>query len=230
MKELIVAIDGPSGAGKSTLSRLLAERLGYIHIDTGAMYRSVALAAHRQGIDLDDAAALGALCRRIRIELRPVPGGGLRVWLDGGDVSEAIRTPENSLRTSRVSACPAVREALVEMQRRLGEAGGVVLEGRDIGSVVFPQAEVKFFLTASARERGRRRWLELREKGVAVELAQTIAEVEDRDRADSQRSHSPLVRPADAVEVDSSGLDIDQVLARMEGVVRDRRRELGLPE
>ena len=217
----IIAIDGPSGAGKSTLSKLLAKKLGLVNIDTGAMYRCVALAASRRGIDPEDARALAALCRELQIEFKP-SAEGERVFLNGEDVSAAIRTPENSLLTSRVAACPAVRAAMVRLQQDLGREGGVVLEGRDIGSVVFPGADVKFFLSASAEERGRRRYEELRAKGVAVDLQQTIAEVRARDAADSGREHAPLVRAEDAIVVDSSGKDIATVLAEMLAAVRTR--------
>lgn len=227
--ELIIAIDGPSGAGKSTLSRLLAQALGYVHLDTGAMYRAVALAAERQGVDPTDEEALGRLCRAVEIRFVR-EGEGERVLLNGEDVSEAIRTPAVSLLTSRISACPAVREALVRMQRELGAGGGVVLEGRDIGTVVFPGADVKFFLLATAEERGRRRFEELRAKGLSVDLQQTIAEVEARDRADSSRRHAPLEQAADAVPIDSTALSIDQVLAEMLRIARERRQSAGLSE
>jgi len=222
MREPIIAIDGPSGVGKSTLSKLLASALGYLHLDTGAMYRAVALAACRRGIAPNDLTALGSLAEKVTIDFVRDASGD-RVLLDGEDVSAAIRTPEISLLTSQVSACQAVRVALVDRQRELGASGGVVLEGRDIGSVVFPDAEVKFFLTASAAERGRRRFLELQAKGLSVELARTVAEVEARDAADSGRVHSPLCRPVDAVVIDTSQLSIDQVLVEMLRVVEERR-------
>jgi CMP/dCMP kinase len=225
-RELIIAIDGPSGAGKSTLSKLLAARLGYVNIDTGAMYRSVALAAFRQGIDAGDATALADLCARLRIEFIRRDGGE-RVLLDGEDVSAAIRTPEISLLTSRVSACPAVREAMVRLQREMGARGGVVLEGRDIGSVVFPRAEVKFFLVATARERGRRRYEELRAKGLDVDLEQTVAEVEARDAADTAREHAPLLQAPDAVPIDTTTMSIDEVLGEMVKIVEEKRKVLG---
>lgn len=224
----IVAIDGPSGVGKSTLSKLLANELGFINLDTGAMYRAVALATARRGIDPADMAALGALAEQVVIDFAR-DAGTERVLLDGEDVSAAIRTPEISLLTSQVSACPAVREALVRRQRQLGAQGGVVLEGRDIGTVVFPDAEVKFFMVANAEERGRRRFLELQLKGASVDLARTIAEVEARDSADSSRSHSPLCRAADAVTIDTSALSIEQVLAEMLKLVRSRWPENGEP-
>ncbi|RMF46581.1 MAG: (d)CMP kinase [Deltaproteobacteria bacterium] len=226
-KKLIIAIDGPSGAGKSTASRLLAERLGYLNIDTGAMYRSVALAAHRAGIDPENHTALEELCDRIDIRLEVDPRGGLRVMLDGEDVSMAIRTPEISRLTPLVAAVPAVRRAMVTLQRRLGRDGGVVLEGRDIGTVVFPDADLKVFLHASARERGRRRWLELKEKGVEVDLEQTVREVVERDRVDMEREEAPLVRPDGAVDIDSGMLDVDQVvrllLDEVDRTLRKRR-------
>lgn len=225
MKELIIAIDGPSGAGKSTLSKLLAQRLDYIHLDTGAMYRCVALAAMTQEIDPGDQEGLGTLAQQLRIEFVHTPAGDI-VLLDGRDVSTAIRTPEVSLLTSKVSAVPQVRGALVALQRRLGESGGVVLEGRDIGTVVFPRAQVKFFLNATAAERGQRRYDELNAKGVKVSLPQTISEVIARDLADSEREHAPLLQADDAVVIDSTNLTIDEVLALMVDVVQKRRKEL----
>ncbi|WP_020675634.1 (d)CMP kinase [Geopsychrobacter electrodiphilus] len=219
--QLIIAIDGPSGAGKSTLSKALATTLGYTNIDTGAMYRAVALLATRQHTALDDSVALQQLCRQMQFEFRRVADSD-HVFINGEDVSDAIRTPEVSLLTSKVSACPAVREELVRVQQQMGRLGGVVLEGRDIGTVVFPQAEIKFFLSASAEERGRRRFDELRAKGIDVDLQQTIAEVEARDAADSSREHAPLRRAADAIDIDSTIMDIQQVLALMLETVRAR--------
>ena len=224
MSKLIIAIDGPSGAGKSTLSKLLAQRLGYIHLDTGAMYRCVALAARQKGIDPGAQERLGTLAQQLRIEFVPTPAGDL-VFLDGEDVSSAIRTPEVSLLTSKISAAPQVRAALVALQRHLGEAGGVVLEGRDIGTVVFPQAQVKFFLSATAEERGRRRYDELVARGGKVVLQRTISEVVARDAADSAREHAPLLQAEDAVVIDSTKLSIDEVLATMISIVQARRQE-----
>ncbi len=223
MKELIIAIDGPSGAGKSTLSKALAKRIGYTNIDTGAMYRSVALLANRQQIDMADEQALGRLCAGLQIEFVRAAEQE-QVIVNGEDVSGQIRTPEVSLLTAKVAACPVVRETLVRLQRQMGASGGVVLEGRDIGTVVFPQAEVKFFLSATAEERGRRRYEELRAKGVEVGLQQTIAEVEERDAADSAREHAPLLRADDAVDIDSTGMTIDDVLDAMLQVVVERQQ------
>ncbi len=226
MKKLIIAIDGPSGAGKSTLSKRIAGKLGYVNIDTGAMYRTVALAVKRAGIDLEDLAAVQSLLDTIRIDFKRSNSGD-RVLLNGEDVSLEIRTPETSQLTPQVAALPEVREAMVARQREMGAAGGVVLEGRDIGSVVFPQAEVKLFMVASAEERGRRRYDELVAKGLEVDLQQTIDDVEKRDRADSQREHSPLVKAGDAVEIDTTGLDIEQVLEVMLDVVAVRQAASG---
>jgi len=227
-RELIIAIDGPSGAGKSTLSRLLARRLNYVNIDTGAMYRTVAFAARRQNIPPEDEQELARLCHSIQIRFS-MAHGRERVFLDDRDVTEDIRSPEISLLTSRVAAVPRVRQAMVDQQRRLGIDGGVVLEGRDIGTVVFPQAEVKFYLQASCRERGRRRYEELRAKGIAVELEQTIAEVAKRDRADAEREHSPLRQAIDALVVDTDGVSVETILQNMLEVVEKRRKMAGLP-
>ena len=223
-KKLIVAIDGPSGAGKSTLSKALAKKTGYLNIDTGAMYRSVALLAQRRQIDAADQRGLQQLCSELRIRFVR-EASSERVFANGEDVSQAIRTPEVSLLTAKVAACPAVREALVRMQRELGADGGVVLEGRDIGTVVFPQAQVKFFLSATAEERGRRRFDELRAKGIEVDLQQTIDEVEARDAADCAREHAPLKRAADAIDIDSTRLSIDEVLDQMLQVIAEREQQ-----
>ena len=223
MNELIVAIDGPSGVGKSTLSKLLSLDLGYINLDTGAMYRAVALASLRQGIDAKDHAALKQLCEKIVIEFERGEKEE-RVLLNGEDVSAQIRTPEISLLTASVAACPDVRQAMVERQRTLGADGGVVLEGRDIGTVVFPNADVKFFLKASSEVRGQRRFLELQTKGVDVDLARTISEVQARDIADTSRTNSPLRQADDAFVIDTTDLNITQVLERMFSVIAEYRQ------
>ena len=220
MKKLIVAIDGPSGVGKSTLSKLLSLDLGYLNLDTGAMYRTVALAASQRKIDASDHEALRKLCADIVIEFARDEKEE-RVLLNGEDVSAQIRTPEISLLTASVAACSDVRDAMVSRQRELGAVGGVVLEGRDIGTVVFPQADVKFFLKASAEVRGQRRFLELQSKGVNVDLARTIADVQARDNADTTRLNSPLRQAEDAVVIDTTDLDITQVLGRMSATIAD---------
>jgi len=218
---VIVAIDGPSGAGKSSLTKLLAQRLGYIHIDTGAMFRAVALMASRAGIACEDDAGLTELCRGLAISFRR-DGAGSRVLVNGEDVSGSIRTEEIGLLTSCISARKPVRDALLAMQRQMGETGGVILEGRDIGTVVFPDAEVKFFLSASAEERGRRRYLELKERGEQVTLEEIVEKVVLRDRQDESREHAPLKKAEDAVTIDSTRLSIAEVLEIMERTVRER--------
>jgi cytidylate kinase len=211
---LVIAIDGPSGAGKSTVAHLLAERLGYLQIDTGAMYRAVACLIHQGGIDPDDLAAVERLCSRIDIRLDR-SDGAQRVFANGQDVTALIRTPEMSLLTSLISTLKPVRDAMMHSQRRMGARGGVVLEGRDIGTVVFPDADVKFFLSASAEERGRRRYLELIAKGEQVTLEDTIQAVTNRDLQDSHRDLAPLRMAWDAIPIDSSGISIDEVLDTM---------------
>lgn len=210
MRKLIVAIDGPVGSGKSTLARRVAALMGYVYIDTGAMYRAVALKALRQGVGLDSADELSALAGDTRIDLR-AEDGTQRVFLDGEDVTAAIRTPEVSQGASKVAVVPGVRHVLVAEQRRAGAQGGVVMEGRDIGSVVFPDAELKVFLTASPEIRAERRWREHQQKGDAIDLPRTLEEIHERDRRDSGRASSPLIRAKDAVVVDSTAMDPEEV-------------------
>jgi len=207
----VIAIDGPVGAGKSTVARALAQRLGYRYVDTGAMYRSVAWQATHRGIDLDDRAAVAEVARAIEIEFVPGPGGQ-RVVAQGTDVTEAIRSPRMSEGASIVSAYPEVREALVALQRRMGEGGGVIMEGRDIGTVVFPDAEVKIYLDASLDERARRRHKELRAKGEAITFEGVREALRERDHRDSTRAHSPLRAAPDAVVIDSTTLTVAQVV------------------
>jgi cytidylate kinase len=219
----IVAIDGPAGAGKSTVAKRVAKRLGFVLVDTGALYRTIALAASRRGIGFEDAASVGELAEELAragaVRLRNDAEGVARVELDGEDVSGFIRTPEISQGASKVSAVPAVRTALLEMQRAAGRAGGVVLEGRDIGSVVFPEAEVKVFLTASVDERARRRLAELVQAGTTTDMEAVMGEVVERDRRDSTRPIAPLVQAKDAVVVDSSSLGIDEVVEAIAALV-----------
>ena len=223
-QKLIVAIDGPSGAGKSSVTKALADRLGYVHIDTGAMFRTVALLVLRLGIDPSDDDALGALCSRLSIEF-DTSGGMSRVMANGEDVTGSIRTPEISLLTSKIAAMPSVRRYLLLLQQRMGARGGVVLEGRDIGTVVFPEAQVKFYLTASAEERGRRRYEELKGKGEDVSLEQTIAEVRQRDLQDQNREIAPLRRADDAMEIDTTDLTPEAVIEKMERLVCAREKQ-----
>jgi cytidylate kinase len=218
---IIIAVDGPSGAGKSTIARLLAERLGYIQIDTGAMYRAAALLLSRANIDLADLAAVERFCQNLDIRLEMVAGSQV-VRGNGVDVTHQIRTPEMSLLTSRISTFKPVREALLKAQQQMGRRGGVVLEGRDIGTVVFPDAEMKFYLSASVEERARRRFEELVGKGESVTLADTIADVVRRDRQDSERDIAPLRQADDAILIDSSRLSIDEVLGKMVTMCRNK--------
>lgn len=223
MRPLIVAIDGPAGAGKSTVSKLLARRLGLSFVDTGALYRTVALSARRQGIATEDDAGLTALLGRIGISFRAT-GEDNRVFLDGEDVSAEIRTPEISLLASAVSARRVVREGLLDLQRRLAlEAPvGAVLEGRDIGTVVFPDADLKFFLEASSDVRARRRYEELFQKGSESTLDAVLSDQTKRDRDDSSRAVAPLKAAEDAIRVDSSSLPLSEVVQRLERVIRER--------
>ncbi len=224
-RTFIVAIDGPAGAGKSSASRALAARLGFALVDTGAIYRAVALAASRVGIAFDDDTGLGALLPSLDIRFAPpfagAPDAGQRVFLGGEDVSRAIRTPPISLGASAVSARPVVRAGLLELQRRLAVAEGnrgAVLEGRDIGTVVFPDADAKFFLTANPEERARRRHAELSAQGDRSSVEEVLADQERRDREDSRRAVAPLLPASDAVIVDTGGTSLDEVV---EALVRE---------
>jgi cytidylate kinase len=222
----VIAIDGPAGAGKSTVARRVAEALGFVLVDTGALYRSIALAAQRAAVEWSDGQALGELARAVvlRGDMAFVagPDGRGRVLLAGEDVSVAIRTPEIGLGASQVSAHPEVRAALLDLQRQAGKDGGVVLEGRDIGTVVFPDAEAKFFLTARPEVRAKRRYDELVAKGENVTFDATLAEVKRRDEADSTRAHAPLRRADDAILVDSSDLTTDEAVALIVQSVRGK--------
>jgi len=220
MTGLIIAIDGPVGSGKSTLARRVAAILGYIYIDTGAMYRSVALKALRRGVPLEASDRLTALAGETRIDLRAFDGTQ-QVFLDGEDVTAAIRTPDVAQAASKVAVVPGVRKVLVAEQRRAGEKGGVVMEGRDIGSIVFPDAQLKIFLTASPEVRAERRWREHQQKGDAIDLARTLEEIRERDRRDRERATSPLVRAQDAVVVDSTAMEAEEVARLVVMLARD---------
>jgi cytidylate kinase len=217
---IVVAVDGPSGAGKSTAARALAARLGYTFVDTGAMYRALALKARREGVSLDAEEELAALLRRSTIELID---GGAGVALDGVPVTQEVRTREISASASRVSVHPSVRRAMVARQRELGREGGVVVDGRDIGTAVFPDAEAKFYVDAAPRRRAERRRAELIAGGAEAALEDVLHEVLERDHKDMSRSDSPLTRSADAVAIDTSELAPEEVVRRMLEVVRQRR-------
>lgn len=231
----VVTIDGPAGAGKSTVSRTVAERLGFTYLDTGALYRAVALAAGDDGAlasQVDGAPATqdlaGAVERRLADLARALPlafsANGTRLAIGDRDVTAAIRRPEISQRASKISALPAVRAALLDVQRRIGAAGGVVAEGRDVGSVVFPDAEVKIFLTADVHERARRRTAELRERGVDADEEVVRREIESRDARDAAREAAPLVCPEGALVLDSSRLAVEAVVALVLDAVTTRQR------
>lgn len=223
-KGLIVAIDGPVGAGKSTVAKLVAQKLGYIYIDTGAMYRAVALKALRLGANIHDPAVMAMLTESINIQLQPQKSGNVKVLLDGEDVTEAIRTPEVSKASSIISAHEGVRKIMAERQRAMAKLGGVVMEGRDVQTVIAPDAEVKIFLTASLEERARRRWLELRGKGIEVQYEEVLREVKERDERDRNRPIAPLKKAPDAVEIDTTEMGPEEVADRIVELVKARMK------
>lgn len=220
MKKIVVAIDGPAGAGKSTIAKLAAEKLGYAYIDTGAMYRSVAWKFLQTGNPFDEDFISG-LSKTMLIDFKPEAKIN-RVFVDGTEVTDAIRTPEVTAIVSRVAAIGAVREAMVDQQRRMGEAGGVLMDGRDIGTVVFPNAQLKIFLTASVEERARRRYAEMVAKGQQVDLQQLQADIAERDKQDSERAISPLRQAEDALLLDTSDMGISEVTERILQLVQER--------
>jgi len=219
IRKLIITIDGPSGAGKSTVSQLLAERLKYKYIDTGALYRIVALKVKQMNIDPESEEELHSLCSRLDISFDQ-KDGELRIFLEGKDVTEEIRAPEMSLLASKISAKKVVRDALFDMQRKLGNEGGVVMEGRDMGTVVFPEAEIKFFLDASLEVRGKRRFKQYLEKGKVFSLNQITCEIEKRDLDDSKRALSPLKPTNGATVIDSTKMSVEEVVGEMLKVIQ----------
>jgi cytidylate kinase len=218
-KRLTIAIDGPSGAGKSTVAKSLAKRLGYVYIDTGAMYRSVALRVKERGISPEGESAVNQLALSLRIHF-VTEGEQAHVFCEGEDVTEAIRTPEISRLASSISKQKGVRDTLVQMQREMGKEGGVILEGRDIGTVVFPGADVKFYLDADPGERVRRRYYEMVEKGAKVDFKETEEELLQRDHHDMHRVHSPLKKANDAVFIDSTHRSVEEVVDEMVRIVK----------
>ncbi|HEX7409100.1 MAG TPA: (d)CMP kinase [Candidatus Binatia bacterium] len=225
MKRIVVAVDGPAGAGKSTVSRRLAQALGYRYIDTGAMYRVIGVLAAERGIDLSDSARLAALCEATHIEFIE-HGDRVRTCVDGRDLSAAIRTADAAQLASKVSAVPEVRHRLVAEQRAMAAEGGVVMEGRDIGTVVFPDAPVKVFLDASAAERARRRTHELRAEATTADIERMEKEIAERDARDRTRAHSPLRPAADAVVVDTTDKTIDEVVAMLGALIATHAKAL----
>ena len=222
-----VAIDGPSGAGKSTLAQRCAKALGFIYVDTGAIYRTVGLAAWRRGVDRKDEQAVAAILPELDIRMAYDETGEQRMFLNGEDVSAAIRLPEISLCASDVSAHPAVRAYLMEMQREMARHSSVIMDGRDIGTVVLPQAEVKIFLTASPEARAERRLKQLREKGVEADYEKVLEDIRYRDEQDSGRAAAPLRQAEDAVLLDTTEIDMEESFLRLCRIIRE---SLGLPE
>jgi CMP/dCMP kinase len=218
----VMTIDGPSGSGKGTVSRAAADALGWALLDSGALYRLVALAGRQAGLPLDNGPALARLAHEFDIRFGSDPSGDEVVWLDGHEVTGTIRTEQAGNDASKVAALPLVRAALLERQRRFAVPPGLVADGRDMGTVVFPLAEVKIFLTASADERAQRRHKQLKQKGVAANLAALSREIAERDQRDSTRAASPLVASADAVSLDTTGMSVDDVIGRVLEIARAR--------
>lgn len=218
----VIAIDGPSGAGKGTVSRAVARSLGFGLLDSGALYRLVALAAAQAGVDLADGPALARIAAGLDIRFGSTEGGREAVWLDGREVAQSIRTEQAGNDASRVAAIPQVRSALLDRQRRFAAPPGLVADGRDMGTVVFPAARVKIFLTASAEERAARRHKQLKEQGVTANLAALSREIAERDLRDSTRAVAPLVASADAVQVDTTGIPVETVVERILQIARGR--------
>lgn len=221
MKRVVIAIDGPSGVGKSTLGKELARRFGYLYIDSGAVYRAIGRKALDRGVPFGDRARLAELARASDIRLEGDPDD-LKVFLDGREVTGEIRLPDASRASSVVAAIAGVREAVVDKLRGMARAGGVVMDGRDIGTRVFPQAQVKLFLEASLDERALRRWREEHSRGREVTLEQVAAELEERDRRDRERAATPLVKADDAVLIDTSGVSMDRVVELVLEIVKSR--------
>jgi len=232
MRKLTIAIDGPAGSGKSSLARRVAQVLGYLYLDSGAMYRALALKALTRRMAIEDAQALETLAKETHIELKSptseqeAAGYKNRVFLDGAEVTQEIRTQDVAQAASQLATIAGVREVLVAEQQRAGAGGGVVMEGRDIGTVVFPRAELKIFLEASPEVRAERRWKEHQEKGEAVMPAEVLEEVKQRDQRDRERKVSPLVRAADAVLVDNTAMDVEETARLVVMLAREREKEL----
>ena len=222
-----IAIDGPSGAGKSTVAKQIARDLSIIYVDTGAMYRSIGLYVLRQGLDTKNAEQVAGCLPAIDLQTRYDPNNGQRIFLNGEDVSEAIRTPEASMAASNVSAIPAVRAFLLDLQQNMARQQSLIMDGRDIGTVVIPDAELKIFLTASPESRARRRYLEYVQKGQPAEYEEILRDVIQRDQQDSTRAAAPLRQAEDAVLLDTTSINFEQTVARIKQMILDKAQSLG---
>jgi len=218
-KKLIIAIDGPSASGKSAVGKLLAKRLGYLYVDTGAIYRGLAWKFLQLKLDLNNLSEVQRVCEETSLYLSEGENG-IVVMVDQQDVTRDLRSPEVGMAASKISSIKTVRDRLFEMQREMGEKGGLIMEGRDIGTVVFPEAEIKFFLDAEQEVRGERRFLEFKTKGVSMNLSETVHQIEERDRSDRERAFAPLKCAEGAIRIDSTQMDIEQVVNRMLEVVK----------
>jgi len=225
MKKLVIAIDGPAGAGKSSISKALTLKLGYSLLDTGAIYRSLAWKANEKNVSWQNEEELAVLAEELDIAFK-LMGDKNHVFLGSQDISNEIRTPEISKGASLVSSHPKVRKALLGLQRKLGTSGGIIAEGRDVGTVVFPSADIKFFLTASSKERAKRRTQELKKNGKSAEFSNVLKEIEERDRRDSSRDCAPLKAADDAIMIDSSSLTLDEVLEKMISAINERQSKM----
>ncbi|MBN1781699.1 (d)CMP kinase [bacterium] len=222
-KNIVITLDGPAASGKSTTARLVAGKLGWLYLDTGAMYRAMAVKVLRRGISLDDTESIGRMAATTQIRLRQSQTG-MHVFVDGVDVTDQIRTPEVDRAVGPVCEVPAVRDAMVRLQREIAREGHLVTDGRDMGTVVFPEAELKFYVTASIKNRADRRFQDMKKQGLGVSLEAVQADIEERDARDSQRDHSPLRKAEDAIELDTSGMTVDEqvglVLRHIDRLIR----------
>ena len=217
--KLIITVDGPAAAGKSTVSKILSQRISYMYLDTGALYRACAYKASECGILSDDERSLSELCEKMRVSLKRVDGD-MRILVDGDDMTQKIRTEQIGFLASKISAIPAVREALLSLQRKAGEKGGVIAEGRDMGTVVFPYADLKFFLDAEVRERVQRRYLEILERGDNADYEEIRMRLIKRDQQDMTREISPLRQTDDSILIDTTILSVEEVVEKMSGIIK----------